>query len=493
MSPSEDLLNHNYPAYCRNRGQLYGCLSFRSITSPNAFNPNNSISEDFDTIKDPNVIKNTFPLFLLEMSSLEEVISTTTTELECRNDAVKILEKRSELANFDASCDDDFRPLTANQKYSRDATKGDLKGNSLATDSTRFANIIAPNTSLNRRTCVVPMYDWFAVEDRTLSAFDINRLLADENMIKEMKRDRDANESMKEKMVDQRQSNDESLSKSLREYGLVAETFTTKNIALGSKMEEEKSQILTPSFSLRALDMEVANVSRKYNPNKRGSSRGVAPPDSRSHTATSSRPVTNDSTNTARTSTKNVTEEEIYDPVKKLEKIRSLIDIRGRVLKLNNDLCESELGIKKKKNQSTMRKRRGGDSDSSDEEGKADQINPIKLTNKTSNKKNHSGMGLLERRIEIFDALSSLPIKSNSVSALNIRKDNKSLASSKSMPSLSNDSNNYSINNNNNDNDNNNYESISTAVMMKTDKKSLSLKLDVLESMLNRSKFNTGL
>ena len=516
LSPSEDLLHHNYPAYCKNKSQRYGCLSFRSISSTNSFNPNSSISDDFDTIKDPYTIKNTFPLFLLELSALEEVISTTTTELECRNYAVRILEKRAELANYDTSSSfmqDDFRTITANQKYSRESRDGEraaLRGNSLATDSTKFANTITPNTNLNRRTCVVPMFDWFTVDDRTLSTFDINRLLADESMSKEIIKG--VNENMKDKKFDERQNKNESLSKSLREYGLVSETFTAKSFALGSKLEEEKSQILAPSFSLRALDMEVANLSRKYNSSKKGgaSRAGVssAVPDSRSHTASSSRPVTNDSNNTARTSTKNVTEEEIYDPVKKLEKVKSLIDIRERVLKLNNDLCETELGIKKKKNQNNSRKKRGtGDDSDSDEEGGRGGAgtNTIKLTNN----KNHSGMGLLNRRIEIFDALSSLPIQSNSASALNPKKNIRLLATSKSMPSLPNNksnnnsninsnshkSNSYNNNDNNNkyDSDNNNNDSIITNQSMKVDKKSLSMKLDVLESILNRSKYNTSL
>ena len=475
LSPSEDLLRHKYPAFCKVKDQNFGCLSFRSINSNSNSNIiDNSISDDYDTIKDPNTVKNTFPLFLLEVSALEEVLATTTTELECKTYANNILERRAEIANFDASMLESFSYGT-NNKYSRESERNTREGSrgfgaSVATESTRFANNIMTNTNLNRTTCVVPMYDWFVVEDRTLSKFDISNLLLSDDKGNKNKNERSEDKGTKEY----------ALTRSLKEYGLISENFKVKDIALGSNLEE-RSQILAPTFSLKVLEMEVATVSRKYSGSRRGSSRS----------GTSNNNDT--SSNNNRNISKNVSadEEAFDDPVKKLEKIKSLIDIREHVLKLNDDLCNSELGRKKKK-KNTKKVIKRNDSDSSDDEGQ--QVNRITKTRSPDlNKSKNSGMGLIDRRIEIFDALSSLPIKSNSTSLLNSKR-SQNLFKSMSTPSIVPSSNQSTSTSN--QSTTRNQEVLDNIDIDTNDNKKasmLSMKLDILEDMLNRSKYTSTL
>lgn len=470
FSPSEDLLHHKYPAFCKVKDQNYGCLSFRSIIN-NSDNYDNNMNDNYDTIKDPNTVKNTFPLFLLEVSALEEVLATTTTQLECKNYATALVERRAELANYDASMLDSFSYVNNNNntKYSRegDRSRG-FGGGSVATESTKFANTIMPNTNLNRKTCVLPMYDWFVVEDRTLSNFDVNQLLLSDDKPK-MKDKGNKNSKNEIAHAENKDSHDYSLSRTLKEYGLVSENFTAKDIALlgkGSSLEE-KSQILAPSFSMKLLDMEVAAVSKKYSSNgRRGSSRSETSKDSISISKSS-----------------NADEEAFDDPVKKLEKTRALIEIRKNVLQLNDSLCDSELGIKKKNTMNKSTKR--NDSDSSDDDS-IQQINKMKGRSPHEKTKN-SGIGLVARRIEIFDALSQLPIKSKSIT--------KSMSTSAIL-----DSNQSISSSNNNITSTKDDESINSNEIEQRKKKSLTtmnksleLKLDILETMLNRSKYTSSL
>ena len=468
LSPSEDLLRHNYPAFCKVKGQNFGCLSIRSIINNSSIS-DTSVSEDFDTIRDPNTIKNTFPLFLLEVSALEEVLATTTTELECKNYATTILERRAELANFESSMLDSFSFANSNNnpKYSRESDRNTREGSSrgvgggsIATDSTKFANPNFMASNINRRTCVVPMYDWFVVDDRTLSNFDINKLLLTDDKIK-----RTDKVNVKPNREDEYDNSREyALSRALKEYGLVSKDFKATDTTLLGGNFEEKSQILAPTFSLKVLDMEVATVSRKTGSNEKRVS-------SRSGTGGSDR----------RSSTKSVEEEAFDDPVKKLEKIKSLIDIRGHVLKLNDDLCDSELGRRKKKN-TTKKNSRRNDSDSSDDD---QQI----FRNGTKTPSKFSGMGQIDKRIEIFDALSQLPIKSNSTSLLTSKRDHH-LMKSASTPIIAQGS----IQSSTKDDESLNSYDMEHYNERSTKKDNvLSMKLDVLESMLNRSKYISSL
>jgi len=366
-----------------------------------------------------------------------------------------------------------FANSNNNPKYSRESernTRDGSRGGSIATDSTKFANPNFMINNLNRRTCVVPMYDWFVVDDRTLSNFDINKLLLSDDKLK--RTDKVKESPNREDKYDN--TREFALSRSLKEYGLVPDHFKAKDITLLGSNLEEKSQILAPTFSLKVLDMEVATVSRKSGTNDK---RVL----SRSGTGGSDR----------RNSTKSVSidEEAFDDPVKKLEKIKSLIDIRGHVLKLNDDLCDSELGRRKKKSNTHKHSRRN-DSDSSDDD---QQLSTTYTKAKSPSK--FSGMGLIDKRIEIFDALSQLPIKSNSTSLLDTKRN---LMKSSSTPIIGHNNNNSTnsiqsnTKNKNNDEILNNYDiEYNNGNTQKDHQAMLSMKLDILESMLNRTKYTS--
>jgi hypothetical protein len=106
------------------------------------------------------------------------------------------------------------------------------------------------------------------------------------------------------------------------------------------------------------------------------------------------------------------------------------------------------------------------------------------------NKSKNSGMGLIDRRIEIFDALSSLPIKSNSTSLLNSKR-SQNLTQSMSTPSIVPSSNQSTSN----QSTTRNQELDNIDIDTNDNKKAsmLSMKLDILEDMLNRSKYTSTL
>lgn len=486
LTISEETLSMKMPAACRPRGQVFCCVSMRPLRPPGKFvagegigvgsdvyndsGVRNRVKGDFDMIGLPEtsefVQENSkkqiaVPLFMMELSVVDEVLAASSSFIDCLRFAHSIspqpypirveeasggamggVHERADLTNSNDGASNSVEPRGSGAKGENMAMAdiGDqenIEGRDFASlkDATSAGeestiNSLALRNIDKPRLCIVPICEWFIISPESLKGFDVESM-SSQAIEKTMG---NWNKSKQEKEMMRAfseahllsdfggQAKEAALSKAKK-----SDTSGLNGTRIASKNESQRSpkKEFSSLLSLRMLEREVERRELAKEVNR--------------HVASSSDKRNNGGSlaiNASMVSGVESTISGMVPPVpatvfgqtaeERIKVIRGVIGQRERVLQLNDNLCTAETGgvrlsraeVERKQEKDRLRAR-GEDVSSSDEDEEA------KWSKRRHKKKvidedvdeEAAGMGLLKQRSVMFDALNYLPSIKNATDA----------------------------------------------------------------------------